>query len=140
MKEKIVALFLACFIAMGLSACDAGPKKPANDNDIVGDEHSNTQPSAPNSNTSNSANNGTGNSTDSNSNTTAGDTVPETKSRSYNNNYNGKSTYGGGVGDYSTTNPALGVQQTATWRQMLQNGRVHDRDGFLLDGENSHWE
>lgn len=26
-----------------------------------------------------------------------------------------------------------------TWEQMLENGRIHDRDGFLLDGENSNW-
>lgn len=26
-----------------------------------------------------------------------------------------------------------------TWSQMVDNGRVHDRDGDLLDGENSHW-
>ena len=53
MKEKIVALFLACFIAMGLSACDAGTKKPANDNDVMGDEHSNTQQNTPSNNTNN---------------------------------------------------------------------------------------
>ena len=28
---------------------------------------------------------------------------------------------------------------TATWRQMLENGFVHDSDGFLLDGENACW-
>ena len=27
----------------------------------------------------------------------------------------------------------------ATWEQMLENGRIHDRDGFLLDGENTTW-
>lgn len=26
-----------------------------------------------------------------------------------------------------------------SWSQMVDNGRVHDRDGYLLDGENSHW-
>ena len=40
----------------------------------------------------------------------------------------------------STINPANGnADRTATWEQMLENGRVHDRDGFLFDGENSHW-
>lgn len=28
----------------------------------------------------------------------------------------------------------------ATWRQMLDNGFVHDTDGFLLDGENASWK
>lgn len=31
------------------------------------------------------------------------------------------------------------AEGTATWRQMLDNGRVRDRDGFLLDGENPSW-
>ena len=32
-----------------------------------------------------------------------------------------------------------GASGTATWRQMLDNGFVHDTDGFLLDGENACW-
>lgn len=28
-------------------------------------------------------------------------------------------------------------ESTERYEQMLQNGRVHDRDGFLLDGENT---
>lgn len=28
-------------------------------------------------------------------------------------------------------------EAAARYRQMLENGRVHDRDGFLLDGENA---
>ncbi|WP_369283109.1 hypothetical protein [Oscillibacter sp. GMB15532] len=30
-----------------------------------------------------------------------------------------------------------GVIRSTTYGQMLRNARVHDRDGFLLDGENS---
>ncbi len=30
-----------------------------------------------------------------------------------------------------------GVIRSATYGQMLRNARVHDRDGFLLDGENA---
>ena len=26
-----------------------------------------------------------------------------------------------------------------SWDQMVENGMVHDRDGFLLDGENTTW-
>ena len=26
-----------------------------------------------------------------------------------------------------------------SWDQMVENGMVHDRDGFLLDGENTNW-
>ena len=32
-----------------------------------------------------------------------------------------------------------GAQSTATFRQMLENGHVHDSDGFLNDGENTSW-
>ena len=34
---------------------------------------------------------------------------------------------------------AAGRSSTLTGRQMLENGMVHDRDGYLLDGENSSW-
>ena len=32
-----------------------------------------------------------------------------------------------------------GADSTATFRQMLGNGYVHDSDGFLNDGENTSW-
>lgn len=32
-----------------------------------------------------------------------------------------------------------GAESTATFRQMLENGYVHDSDGFLNDGENTSW-
>ena len=32
-----------------------------------------------------------------------------------------------------------GAESTATFRQMLENGYVHDSDGFLDDGENTSW-
>lgn len=32
-----------------------------------------------------------------------------------------------------------GADSTATFRQMLENGYVHDSDGFLNDGENISW-
>lgn len=32
-----------------------------------------------------------------------------------------------------------GADSTATFRQMLENGHVHDSDGFLNDGENTSW-
>ena len=132
MKEKAAALTLALLLAMGLSACDGDRKKVTNDNDILGDERPGTQQSTNNGTTNNgTANNGTVN------NGSTNNTKKSTKSGG-----NTKSTTGGmnkGTNDYNTTNPALAPQQTATWRQMLQNGRVHDTDGFLLDGENTHW-
>lgn len=35
--------------------------------------------------------------------------------------------------------PRHGADSTATFRQMLENGYVHDSDGFLNDGENTSW-
>ena len=32
-----------------------------------------------------------------------------------------------------------GAESTASFRQMLENGYVHDSDGFLNDGENTSW-
>lgn len=32
-----------------------------------------------------------------------------------------------------------GAERTATFRQMLENGYVHDSDGFLDNGENTSW-
>ena len=40
---------------------------------------------------------------------------------------------------YDTMTGTHGARGAATWRQMLENGFVHDTDGFLLDGENSCW-
>ena len=48
----------------------------------------------------------------------------------------------GGIDQDNTVYDGMGgyrTDRTATWAQMLENGRVHDRDGFLLDGENSTW-
>lgn len=56
------------------------------------------------------------------------------------NGMNNQNRTSSGVSNYSTVNPANGMaMHTATWHQMVQNGCVHDRDGFLLDGENSSW-
>ena len=144
MKEKITALILALMIALGLSACDGTKTGTANDNDVMGDEHSNVQQQAPGGADTNGS---TDTNTDSKNQTGtyAGGAYRSKSGSTYGSN--GGSTYGsgstnrsGGVSDYSTTNPANGYRQTTTWWKMLQNGRVHDSDGFLMDGENAHWE
>ena len=40
---------------------------------------------------------------------------------------------------YDSMTGSQAARGTATWRQMLDNGFVHDTDGFLLDGENACW-
>ena len=154
MKEKITALILALMIALGLSACD-GTKTgtTTNDNDVMGDEHSNVQQQVPdNNNTNSDTNNNTGsdvgNEAKNQTGTYAGGTYRNGSGSTYGNSSgstygNGsRSTYGnnGGMSGYSTTNPANGYRQGVSWQKMLQNGRVHDSDGYLLDGENAHWE
>ena len=167
MKEKITAFVLAMIIALGLSACDGTKTGTAtNDNDVMGDEHSNVQQQVPgntdtnntdtnNTDTNDTNTNGTGTDTDAKnrSSTYAGGSYRNNSGSTYGNSgstYRGNGgTYGnsgstyrsnGGVSNYSTTNPANGYRQTTTWWKMLQNGRVHDSDGFLMDGENAHWE
>lgn len=117
MKEKITAFVLALTIALGLSACDGTKTGTANDNDVMGDEHNNVQQS-----TGTDTHTGSGTDTGNNSSAYAG------------------GTYRSGVGGYSTTNPANGYRQGVSWQKMLQNGRVHDSDGYLLDGENARWD
>ena len=143
MKEKITALVLAMMIALGLSACDGAKIGTAtNDNDVMGDEHSNVQQQVPNNNskgdgTGTDVNGGTDNKNQ--ASTYAGGTYRSKSGSTYGNN-SGMYSSRGGVSDYSTTNPANGYRQGVSWQKMLQNGRVHDSDGFLLDGENAHWE
>lgn len=137
MKEKITALILALMIALGLSACDGTKTGTANDNDVMGDEHSNVQQQVPdNNNTNSDTNNNTGsdvgNEAKNQTGTYAGGTYRNGSRSTYGNN--------GGMSGYSTTNPANGYRQGVSWQKMLQNGRVHDSDGYLLDGENAHWD
>lgn len=161
MKDKVLALLMCGVLAMTLFAC--GEKRgTANDSDTLGDEqHYN---SGTNSGTNNGTNNGTNSGTNNGTNGSNGSTHGNTSNGSTNSDANGgsgttKGTMNGTerriitgnnaknsdvMGDSavrgSTINPANGTaDRTATWEQMLQNGRVHDKDGFLFDGENSHW-
>ena len=38
-----------------------------------------------------------------------------------------------------TAASARGMSNELRYRLMLENARVHDTDGFLLDGENAHY-
>ncbi len=140
MKEKIIAFALAGMMVLSLVGC--GQKDDPTGNPDGGD-------SGVTDDNGGSATNDTNG--DSDINSKAKSVVPgnekgrtwDTDVRSGNSDFdnNGGSTFGGidqdntvydGMGGYRT-------DRTATWQQMLENGRVHDRDGFLLDGENSTW-
>lgn len=157
--KKMAALLMAATLVTSLVGCGerAGI---ANDNDILGDESgyssqnlgslfgSNDNDSAGKGgsksgsgksgsiNGGNGMQNGSGSMTGGNSGTIGGTSG---MNGGTNGIYNQNRT-NGGVSNYSTVNPASGMaMHTATWRQMVQNGCVHDRDGFLLDGENTTW-
>ena len=147
MKDKVFALLMCGVLAMTLFAC--GEKRgTANDSDTLGDEHhynSGTNSGTNNGSTNGNTNNGT---TNNNNNGSTDSTDPAAKGTMNGterriitgNNAKNSDVMGDSAVRGSTINPANGTaDRTATWEQMLQNGRVHDTDGFLFDGENSHW-
>lgn len=154
MKDKVLALLMCGVLAMTLFAC--GEKRgTANDSDTLGDEQhytsgtNNGSNNGTNGGTNNGTNNGTTNNNNNNNNNGSTDsTNPATKGTMNGterriitgNNAKNSDVMGDSAVRGSTINPANGTaDRTATWEQMLQNGRVHDKDGFLFDGENSHW-
>ena len=151
MKEKVMALAMAALLALALTGC--------------GEDRSNTN--RPGSDSNNTTNNGTtdndtnGGTVDdgvTDSNGTARNGTGRSGYGAYRDNGSDKafndnhgSTFGGAGEDmqrdaqqfpptvYDSMTGNRGASGTATWRQMLENGFVHDTDGFLLDGENSCW-
>ena len=133
MKTKLIAFALAGLMVLSLVGC--GQQK-----DPTGDTNANN-----------------GGVSDNNADTDAApkirSAVPgnqkgrtwDTDVRSGNRDYDFDNNYGstfGGIDQDNTVYDGMGgyrADRTATWQQMLENGRVHDRDGFLLDGENTTW-
>lgn len=147
-NRKIAALVMAAALATSLVGC--GERSGiANDNDILGDENGYTaqQPgggsqNGSNGGTQNGGNGGVLNGSNNGSGGSGGTTGSGTEggTSGMNGGTNGQSRMYGGAANFGTNNPANGMAtHTATWQQMLENGRVHDRDGYLLDGENSCW-
>ena len=143
MKEKVMALAMAALLALALTGC--------------GEDKSNTnRPGSDSNNTTNNGGTVDDGVTDSNGTTRngtgrSGYGAYRDKGNDSAFNDNHGSTFGGvgeelkedarqfppTVWDSMTGNHcASGI---ATWRQMLENGFVHDTDGFLLDGENACW-
>lgn len=149
---KVAALLMAAAMVTSLVGCGerAGI---ANDSDILGDESGYSSQNSGSlfggsdsmgggsTNGGNGMQSGSGSVTGGNNSTTGSGTAGGTSGMNGGTNgiYN-QNRANSGVSNYSTVNPANGMaMHTATWRQMVQNGCVHDRDGFLLDGENSSW-
>ncbi len=120
MKRRLIAFLLAAILGAGLTGCGA-KDTTHNDNDVLGDEY-----------------------------TTPGDVIDDAldgegdDAKQSKKSDNKDDTQGVLEGDASdTTNPAndaMGTSATGvvSYQQMLRNGFVHDRDGILTDGENSH--
>ena len=152
MKKAVMALVLALLLALALSGCgeDKGStNRPGSDNNNTTDSGGNNAPDNAGgaiddgvTDSNGAARNGMGRSG-------YGAYRDEGDDRAFNDNHG--STFGG-VGEelmedaqqfpptvYDTMTGNHGASGTATWRQMLDNGFVHDTDGFLLDGENACW-
>ena len=150
MQKRIMALVMAALLTLALAGC--GENK-ANTNRPGSDSNNTTNNDA---NSSTSKDSGTVNDglTDSNGAARNGRSSYGTyrdrgNDDAFNNNHG--STFGG-VGEelkedaqqfpptvWDSMTGNHGASGTATWRQMLDNGFVHDTDGFLLDGENACW-
>lgn len=143
MKEKLIAFVLAGLMVLSLVGC--GAEKDKDDNVNNGND------SVTQDNDNNAAdNNGT---VDNGDDTVAGNAKGrtwdtdvrsgnrDTYAYDYDFDNNGGSTFGGIDQDNTVYDGMDGYRtdRTATWSQMLENGRVHDTDGFLLDGENTTW-
>lgn len=151
MRRKWTALMLAALLALALTACGEDREhtnRPDTEDDVTGGvtDSSGTGADADgNGEVADDAVNGS-DGTKGRSRKTYGSYRDNGNDQAF--NQNGGSTFGR-VGEelqreakqpdtvYDTmTGNADGM---ATWRQMLENGFVHDSDGFLLDGENAHW-
>lgn len=119
MSKRILALALSAVLALSMVACGVRRDDERDSRDNTGNTYSS---SGKNSGTTRSS-------------TAGGDSTTRS----------GDSRDGGAVdGSGGKTGRSSGFvgrfadgRYGASWEQMLENGRVHDRDGFLLDGENS---
>lgn len=159
MKEKVIALAMAALLALALTGCGEdknNTNRPNNGNDTTNNGTANNGTTNNGTTNNGTADNGTVNNDD----VVGGDDTARSRSGygSYYDNGNDQaftnnrgSTFGrtgqeiqndatqwpGTV--YDTMSGRQSASGTATWRQMLENGFVHDSDGFLLDGENACW-
>ena len=128
MKQTITALLLALALVLGLSGCTA-----RKDNQSDKDNNGTTQNGTMNNGTNNGTMNGGTNSGDAGNGTMNNGTANNNNaaSRSYN------SYAQPGVNGPTSSDSVNDLLRGRSYEEMLRNGRVHDTDGFLTDGENS---
>ena len=133
MKQTITALLLALALVLGLSGCTA-----RKDNQSDKGNNGTTQ----NGTMNNGANNGNTNNGTQNGGTNSGDAGNGTMNNGTANNNNAASrSYNSyaqpGVNGPTSSDSVNDLLRGRSYEEMLRNGRVHDTDGFLTDGENS---
>ena len=141
MKRTITALLLTLTMLLGLSGCTS---KKDDSNTNVPDNHttqngSTTDNYAPNNGV---PNNGNTNNGTQNGGTNSGDAGNGTMNNGTANNNNAASrSYNSyaqpGVNGPTSSDSVNDLLRGRSYEEMLRNGRVHDTDGFLTDGENS---
>lgn len=119
MRQTLTALLLALTLALSLTGCT---RKDNSNTDL------------PNNGT---ANNGTTNNGTMNGGTNSGDgTIGNGSDSSARNRY-GDGSYAQPGSNGATSSDSYDTLPGRSYEQMLRDGRVHDSDGFLTDGENS---
>ena len=115
MKQTLTALLLALTLTLSLTGCTR------KDNGSSGTADNGTA----NNGTTNGTNEGTTNNGTMNGGTNSGD------------GSTGSGTDSSARSRYGTDSSSDSLLGCRSYEQMLRDGRVHDSDGFLTDGENS---
>lgn len=119
MKQTLTALLLALTLTLSLTGCT---RKDNSSTDL------------PDNGT---ANNGTTNNGTMNGGTNSGDDSVGNGSDSSARNHYGDGGYARPGSNGATSSDSYDTLPGRSYEQMLRDGRVHDSDGFLTDGENS---
>lgn len=131
--KRTFALLLSVMMALAVTACGKDDNA-ATSGAGSGSASSSVNDGAGSSHAGSSANSGSGSGSGvSDNGNRVDDGAADSSMSGLENNGAGSSNDSTG----STTVPQRGTLKGATYGQMLRNGQVHDRDGYLLDGENA---
>lgn len=138
MKRSLTLLVASLLLVFSLTACGGNDKQQDNNANQNGSAVTGSDNAADNND--NAANNGENNA-NGNQDDSLMDDVGDAITDGANDVKDGIDDVGDAItGDNTNTgtaNRTRGTTGGATYEQMLRNARVHDRDGYLKDGENS---